>query len=125
MLENNSSEDNILAHHLPSIAEEEDYDMEEHFPTVSLDDDFWKEEPVPERHLCIHENAQHDLCPYPCQYHLNQLHYTQEDATQYIDLNDIFEFPDVMMSANDDNVPWEISLGSEEDVDDSLQNSVG
>ena len=62
MIENHSSEDDILAHCLPSIAEEDD-DMEEHFPTVSLDDDFWMEEPVPEGHLCIHENAQHDLCP--------------------------------------------------------------
>ena len=53
---NSSSEDEILAHHLPSLAEEDD-DMEEHFPTVSLDDDFWMEEPVPERHLCIHEDT--------------------------------------------------------------------
>ena len=68
MLENHSSEDDILAHHLPSIAVEEDYDMEEHFPTVSLYDNFWKEEPVPERHLCIHENVQHNLCPYPWPY---------------------------------------------------------
>ena len=37
---NHSSDDDILAHHLPSIAEEEDYDMEEHFPTVPLDDNF-------------------------------------------------------------------------------------
>ena len=37
--------------------------MEEYFPTVSLDDDFCMEESVPERHLCIHEDAQHDLCP--------------------------------------------------------------
>ena len=56
-------EDNILACCLPSIAEEEDSDTEEHFPTISLDDDFWMEEPVPERHLCIHENSHHDLCP--------------------------------------------------------------
>ena len=101
---NHSSEDDILACHLPSIAEEDD-DMEEHFPTVLLDDDFWMEEPVTERHLCIHGNAQHDLCPYPCPYNLNQLHPTQEDAVQYIDLNDIFEFPDVMVSAEDDDVP--------------------
>ena len=35
-LQNHSSEDDILAHCLPSIAEEEDDDMEEHFLTVSL-----------------------------------------------------------------------------------------
>ena len=50
MIENHSSEDDILACHLPSIAEEEDNDKEEHFLTVSLDDDFSMEEPVPERH---------------------------------------------------------------------------
>ena len=79
--------------------------MEENFPTVSLDNDFWMEEPVPERHLCIRENALHDLCPYPCPYDLKQLHLAQEDAMQYIDINDIFNFPDVMVSANDDEVP--------------------
>ena len=79
-MENHSSEDDILACHLPSIAEEEDDEMEEHIPTVSLDDNFWLEVPVPERHLCIHENAQHDLCPYPCPYDLNPLHLTQEDG---------------------------------------------
>ena len=36
--------------------------------------------PVPERHLYIHENAQHDLCLYPCSYDLNLLHFTQEDG---------------------------------------------
>ena len=79
--------------------------MKEDFPTVSLDDNIWIEEPVPERHLCIHENAQHDLCPYPCPYSLNQLHHAQEDAIQYIDLDDIFDFPDVVLSAADDDVP--------------------
>ena len=62
------------------------------------------EEPVPERHLYIHENAQNDLCPYPCPYNLNQLHLAQEDAMQYIDLNDIFEFPYVVLSADNNDV---------------------
>ena len=75
-----SPEDDILTHHLPSISEEDKDDAEEHFPTVSLDDNVWMEEPVPERHLYIHENSQHDLCPYPCLYSLNPLHVTQEDA---------------------------------------------
>ena len=100
-MENHSSEDDILACHLPSIAAEEDNEMEEHFPTVSADDDFWIKDPIPERHLHIHEDAEHDLCPYPCPYDLNQLHLTQEDA-QYMDLNDIFDFPDVMVSADHD-----------------------
>ena len=91
MLENNSSVDDILACLLPSITEEEN-DMEENFPTVSLDDNFWMEEPVQERHLCIHENARHDPCPYPYPYGLNQLHHAQEDSIQYIDLSDVFDF---------------------------------
>ena len=66
---------------------------------------FEMEKPVPERHLCIHDNAQHDQCPHPCPYSLNQLNHTQEDAIKYIDLNDIFNFPDVMLSANDDDIP--------------------
>ena len=45
------------------------------------------------------------MYPYPCPYDLNQLHHAQEDAMQYIDLNDIFEFSDVMMSANNDDAP--------------------
>ena len=67
------------------MAEEDDDDediKEEHFPTASLND-VWMEEPVPERHLCIHENSQHDLCPYPCPYSLTQLHLTPNDAPQY------------------------------------------
>ena len=95
-----------MPHHLPSMAKEEDNDMEENFPTISLDDDFWMEEPVLERHLYIHEDAQHDLCPYLCPYNLNQLHLTQEDV-QYIDLNNMIDFPDVMASAADDMLSLE------------------
>ena len=59
------------------------------------------EEPVPERHLCIHENAQHDFCTYLCPYDLNQLHLAQEDM-QYIDVSDVLDFLDVMLPADDD-----------------------
>ena len=91
------------------MAEEEDDDMKEHFPTISLDDSFCMEGPVPERHLCIHEDAQLNLSPYPCPYDLNQLHLAREDV-QYIDPNDIFDFPDVMVSADDDMPSLEDSL---------------
>ena len=103
-IKNHSSEDDILAHHLPSIAEEEDYDMEEYWPTGPLNNNFWMKEPVSEGHLCIHENAQHYQCPYPCPYGLNQQNHTQEDVMQYIDLHDIFDFPDVMLCANDADI---------------------
>ena len=49
-----------------------------------------------------------DQCPYSCPYSLNQLNHTQEDAIQYIDLDELFDFPGVMVSTNDDDVP---SLG--------------
>ena len=94
-MEDHSPEEDTLAHHLPSIAEENEDDKEEHFLTASLDDNIWMEEPVPERHLCFHENSQHDLCPYPCPYSLNPLHLAQEDVPQYVDLSEIFKFPNV------------------------------
>ena len=40
-MEDHSPADDILASHLPSIAEEDKEDTEEHFLMVSLDDDFW------------------------------------------------------------------------------------
>ena len=45
-MEDHSPEEDILALHLPSIAEEDEDDAEEHFLTVSLDDNVWMEEPV-------------------------------------------------------------------------------
>ena len=65
----------------PSEEEEEEEEEEEDFPTAPLEDDIWMDEPVPDRHLCIHEQSQlHDLCPYPCLYNLDQLHPTSENA---------------------------------------------
>ena len=58
-----------------------------------------------ERHLYIHENSQHDLCPYPCLYSLNQLHLTQNDALQYMNLSDIFKFLNIITTARDKDIP--------------------
>ena len=52
-----------MACHLTSADEEDD--DEEHFPTAPLNDDVWMDIPVPDRHLCIHEDSQHDLLPIP------------------------------------------------------------
>ena len=81
-----------MAHHFTSMEEEDkdEEDAEEHLPTVSLDDDVWMEEPVLERHLCIHENSQYDLCSYPCPHSLNQLHLTPNDTPQYRDLSNFW-----------------------------------
>ena len=112
-MEDHSLDDDILACHLPSIAEEDDDDTEEHFQTVSPDDNVWMEEPVPERHLCIHENwpLMHPWkltiwsVPLPMPAQFQSLHLTQEDAPQNIDINDIFDFPDVIVTASDEDVP--------------------
>ena len=42
-MEDHPPEDDILACHLPGIAEEEDDDTEKHFQTISLDDNVWME----------------------------------------------------------------------------------
>ena len=83
------------------FTEGDEDDAEEHLSIVLLDDDVWMEEPVPERHLCIHENPQYDLCPYPCQYSLHLPHLTQKDAPKYVNLSNILEFPDVIVTASD------------------------
>ena len=81
--EHHSPVEHPMAHHLTSADEEEE---EGNFPTAPLNDDIWMEEPVSDRHLYIHEHSQHDLCPYPCPYSLDQLHLTPDYAPQYMDL---------------------------------------
>ena len=86
----------------------EEEEVEEHFPTTPLDDDVWIEEPVPDRHLCIHEQSQaHDPCPYPCPYSLKQIHLTLKYAPtpQCMDLSNIFNFPDVVTTASNEDIP--------------------
>ena len=100
--EHHSLVEYLITHHLTSADEEE-----EHFPTAPLNDDVWMEEPVPDRHLYIHEHSQHDLCPYPCPSSLNQLHLTPDytPTPQYMDLSDIFNFPDVITTASNNDIP--------------------
>ena len=83
---------------------------EEDFLTAPLNDDVWLEEPVPDRHLCIHDQSQpQNLCPYPCPYILDQLHPAFRNAPtahyEMMDLSDIFNFPDVMTTASDADIP--------------------
>ena len=77
------------------------------------------EKPFPERHLCIHENPQHDLCLYPCPYDLHSLHLTQEDGMQYIDLNDIFHSQMLWYLLTMICPAWKTSSNSEEDEEES------
>ena len=99
------------SHHTSADYEEEEVEEEEeeeHFPTAPLNDDVWMEEPVPERHLCIHEHSQHDLYPYPCPYSLDQVYLTPDYAPtpQYMDLSLIFNSPDVITPASDEDIPY-------------------
>ena len=89
-----------MAWHLSSTDEEEE--EEEHFPTAPLNEDDWMGEPVQDRHLCIHEDSQHDLCLYPCPYSLDKLHLNY--VPQYMDLSDIFDFQDVTTIASDEDI---------------------
>ena len=99
-MEHHSPDKNTMAHHLISMEEEEEEeDAEEHFPTASLDHDVWMEEPVSGRNLCIHE-----VCPYPCPYSLNQLHLAPDYAPQYMDLSNIFNLPDVITTASNEEI---------------------
>ena len=105
--DDNSSIDSNPLHdcHLTSAEEEEEEGRkEEHFPTAPLNDDVGMEEPVPDRHLCIHEHSQHNMCLYPCPYNLDPLHLTLDYASQYMDLSDIFGSPDVI-TASDIDIP--------------------
>ena len=91
-----------MAHHLSSMDKEEE---EEHFSTAPLNDDVWMEEPVPDQHLCIHEDLQHDLCPYLCPYSLDQLHLAPNYTPQYIDLGNIFDFQHMITTTCDEDIP--------------------
>ena len=73
--------------------------------TAPLNDDVWMEEPVPDKHLCIHEHSQLDLCPYPCPYSLDQLHLALDYVLQHMDLSDIPDLPDVVITASDEDIP--------------------
>ena len=66
------------------------------------------EQPVPDGHLGIQDLSQpHGQCPYLHPYSLDQLHLTPEYAStsQYMDLSDIFDLPDVMATTNNKDIP--------------------
>ena len=75
---------------------------EEDFLTVSLDDEHWEMEQIPDRLLCIHEHSiPHGLCPYPCPY----LDYHISSYYDTLDLSDISEFEDLMITSSDEDIP--------------------
>ena len=80
------------------------------FPTAPLDDAIWLQDPVPDRHLCIHEQSQlHYQCPYQCPYRLDLPHSSPEDETAHyyemMDLSDVSDIQEVMMTTSDEDIP--------------------
>ena len=69
---------------------------------VSLDDDHWTTEEIPDRMLCIHEHALlHRLCPYPCPY----VNYQVSSYVDSLDLCDISDFEDIMITSSNEDIP--------------------
>ena len=81
---------------------EEDEEEGEDFQMVPLDDEHWTTEEVPNRTLCINEHAiPHRLCPYPCPY----ANYLISSYIDSLDLSDISDFEDIMITSSDKDVP--------------------
>ena len=76
--------------------------MEEDFQTVLLDDDHWMDEQIPNSPLCIHSHLlQHELCMIPCPY----ADYLTSSYLNELDLSDISEFEDYMVTSSDEDIP--------------------
>ena len=79
-----------------------DSEEEEDFQTVPLDDEHWITDPVPNRCLYIHEHSQpHSICCYSCPY----MDSTPPLYQNTLDLSDISDFKDVMITSSDEDVP--------------------
>ena len=75
---------------------------EEDFQTVTLDDHHRITDLIPDRHLCIHEHSQpHSLCCYCCPY----MDYTSTSYQDTLDLSDISDSEDVMVTSSDEDIP--------------------
>ena len=99
-------------HHTSTSSKDDSYHdaTAEDFPIAPLDDVIWLEDPVPDRHLCIHEQLQPNYqCSYPCPYRLDPPHSSPEDVTvpycEMIHLSDISDIQDVMTTASDEDIP--------------------
>ena len=81
--------------------EAEEEGEEEGFQTVPLNDEHWDMEEIPDRHLCIHEHSlPHELCPYPCPY----VDYQASSYYDTLDLGDISEFEDLMITSSNEDI---------------------
>ena len=95
-----SSADNYTPDSTPVYSDS--LDDEEDFQMVPLDDEHWTSEETPERTLCIHEHGlPHGLCPYPCPY----ANYNTISYMDSLDLNDISDYEDCMVTSSDEEIP--------------------
>ena len=86
---------------LQSTQKTKNKEEEEDFQTVPLNDDHWTSKEIPERTLCIHEHGlPHGLCPYPCPY----VNYQVSSYVDSLDLSDISEFEDYMVTSSDEDI---------------------
>ena len=77
-------------------------DEEEDFQMVPLDDEQWTTEGAPDRTLCIHKHALlHKLCSYPCPY----ANYLLPSYANSMDLSDISDFEDIMITSSNEDIP--------------------
>ena len=69
---------------------------------VPLHDDHLTSKEIPDRTLCIHEHGlPHVLCPYPCPY----ANYQTPLYMDSLDLSDISDFEDIMITSSYENIP--------------------
>ena len=81
---------------------EDDKAEEEDFQMVPLNDDHWASKEIPDRTLYIHEHGfPHGLCPYPCPY----ANYQTPSYIDSLDLSDISDFEDIMVTSSDEDIP--------------------
>ena len=80
----------------------EDKEEKEDFQMAPLKDDHWTSKEIPERTLCIHEHGlPHRLYPYPCPY----ANYQIPSYVDSLDLSDILEFEDYMVTLSKQDKP--------------------
>ena len=85
-----------------TIHDDLDYEEEGDFQTVSSEDDHLTTKAILDRHLCIHEHSlPHFLCPHPCPY----MDYTSTSYPNMLDLSDISEYEDLMITSSDEDIP--------------------
>ena len=96
-----SSEDIYTPNSTPVCSDSSD-DEEEDFQMVPLDSEHWTSEETPERTLCIHEHGlPHGLCQYPCPY----ANYQTPSYMVSLDLSDISDYEDYMVTSSDEEIP--------------------